>query len=197
MTATKELPESKINAGPSDEYPALRVSIIYEDIESGERAKGCLDRIARSLNLEADAFALRLWSHDLLAETAVRSAAAHEARDYDIVLISMRYGREPSSVLQTWISEWLKCRCDQPCALAVMLNGEAQNASAASPLLSYLADIANSGGLDLVFPAGEAPPPPAEEPNIRQIARNAINASPLLDGILDDWESFSHWGINE
>jgi hypothetical protein len=32
---------------------------------------------------------------------------------------------------------------------------------------------------------------------IRQIVRSAINASPLLEEIVNDWQSCAHWGINE
>jgi hypothetical protein len=32
---------------------------------------------------------------------------------------------------------------------------------------------------------------------IRQIVRRAINASPLLEEIVNDWQSWAHGGINE
>ena len=44
--------------------------------------------------------------------------------------------------------------------------------------------------------AGAATSDPTDEA-IRQMVRKAINASPLLEGILDDWQSCAHWGINE
>jgi hypothetical protein len=196
MTTT-EHPESPIAAPPSDDETAnLRVSIIYDDFPSGVRAKQCLDRLAGSLNLEKDAFAVRLWSHELLSEPAVRRAAAREAGAYDIVFLSMRDSAEPSLVLKDWLKEWLEHRGSQPCALAVLPGDERQDAS--NPLLSYLAGVADeAGGIDLVYTPATTPQEPEKPADYREIARRAINASPILDGILDDWESHSHWGINE
>lgn len=193
---TAEYTETPIATTPSDDETAnLRVSIIYDDFPSGVRAKQCLDRLAGSLNLERDAFAVRLWSHELLSEPAVRKAAAREAGAYDIVFLSVRNSAEPSLVLKEWLKEWLEHRGSQPCALAVLPGDEEQNAG--NPLLSYVAGVAASGGIDLVYPPATTLQEPDQQADYREIARRAINASTLLDGILDDWESHSHWGINE
>jgi hypothetical protein len=44
---------------------------------------------------------------------------------------------------------------------------------------------------------GARPSPHPSDVAVRQIVRQAINASPLLEVIVDDWQSYAHWGINE
>jgi hypothetical protein len=193
---TIEFPETQITANATKDTPNLRVSVIYQDVASGLRAKACLDRLERNLNAGVDVFALRLWSCDLLSEPAFRKAAAREAGEHEIVFLSKRDSSEPPPVLKAWLEEWLKCRNNRPCALAVLLDEDGPIAGD-TPLLNYLGEVAEVGGLDLVYPGNKISELPLDQDSIRQIARRAINASPVLEGILDDWESYSHWGINE
>lgn len=194
---TTELSEDNVAACSNAETYNLAVSIIYDEASSGARARKSLDNLAGNLKLEGDVFKLRMWSLDLLSEPVLRSAAAREAGGYDIVFLSMRDGGEPSPVLKEWLGEWMKCRSNHPCALAVMVEKKEGMASGNTPLLNYLANMAQAGELDLVYPCSDTPAQPAEQEDVRHIAQRAINASPLLEGILDDWESYSHSGINE
>lgn len=176
----------------------LRVSIIYEDIASGVRAKNCLDRLARQLNTDAEVFSVRLWSFGYLSDSGLRSIAAREAKDFEIILLATRgIGELPDSV-KKWMAEWLKYRDGdaRPCALAVMPDNHAQSGLGKTALLRYLSRIAETAGLDLVFPVNELFVQPSDEA-VGQIVRRAINASPLLEGIVDDWQSYAHSGINE
>lgn len=194
---TIEIPETPTETIPTEEVASPRVSIIFEDAASALRARQSLGRLARNLNVEAEVFALRMWSFDLLSDPGLRRQAAREAADYKIIFLSLRDSSEPPAVLKAWLGEWLKCRTGQTCALAVLLDEKEQTTARNTPLLSYLSGVAEAGGLDLVYPCLEKPEPQINHENIRQIARRAINASPLLEGIVDDWESYLHSGINE
>jgi hypothetical protein len=188
--------ESECISTAPNEFSSLRVSIIYEDFASGVRAKACLDRLARNLNVETSAFSIRLWSFGSLSEPGARSLAAREAANFEMIFVATRGSGEPPATVKGWINEWLQFREAQPCALAVMPDEAGQRHTGGTALLRYLTSVANAGGLDLVHPFGDPPARPTSR-TVRDIAHRAINASPLLEGIVDDWQSYSHSGINE
>jgi hypothetical protein len=193
---TIELPESQVIDSMIDEVPNLRVSIIYEDFASGLRAKDCLDRMTRHLDVGPDIFSVRLWSFNYLSDPDLRNQAAKEAQDFEIIFLATRGSGEPPASVKNWMTEWLKHRDARPCALAIMPDEQWQKHPGGTALLKYISRVADSAGLDLVCPPVE----PAEQPSghtIRQIVRRAINSSPLLEGIVDDWQSYTHSGINE
>ena len=189
---------SESNCIPTEpgELSGLRVSIIYEDLASGVRAKSCLDRLAQNLNVNPEEFSIRLWSFSYLSEPRLRSQAAREAARFEMVVLATRGCGEPPATVKEWMAEWLQYREAGPCALALMPDEREQKYVGGTALLKYMARVANAGGLDLVHPFGELPAPPTDR-MVRDIARQAINASPLLDGIVDDWQSYTHAGINE
>jgi hypothetical protein len=189
-------PESSV-AGISPENGfGLRVSIIYEDLGAGLRAKHCLDRLSHDLDLEPGFFDLRLWSYGLLSEPELRSAAAREAGDFEIIVFSANGCEEPPAMVKEWLLEWLACRGQQPCALALLPDGPAGKLPGENSLLDYLSGIARGACLDLVYPFCETTRQPPDEA-IRKIARQAINASPILENLVEHWGAYSHWGINE
>src|ERR1043166_5679342 len=90
----------------NQETPTLRVQMVYEDAETGLRAKRALESLAGHLELDAD-FNIGLSRFDLLREKAFRELAAREAEGADILLLSA-HGNEtlPPGVL-AWLEEWL------------------------------------------------------------------------------------------
>jgi hypothetical protein len=197
---TTDLSESNCIPAEPGELSSLRVSIIYEDFANGVRAKTCLDRLAKNLNVNPEEFSLRLWSFSYLSDPGLRSQAAREAARFEMIVIATRGCGEPPATVKEWMAEWLQYREAGPCALALMPDEREQKYVGGTALLRYMARVANTGGLDLVHTFGEPPAQPANH-EIRDIAHRAINASPLLEGIVDDWQSYTHSyahsGINE
>ena len=105
----------------------LRVAIIYEDLETGLRAKRCLDRLTGDLNVDQSFFGIQMWSFKLLSDPAFRSVAAREAGNFELIFYCAHGCGEPPVMVRDWMGEWLKHRTGQPCALAVLpVIGEAR-----------------------------------------------------------------------
>ena len=168
---------------PPIENFGLQVSIIYEDASAGLRAKYCLDRLTRDLDMGAGFFQLRLWSFGLLVEASARSATARAAGNCDIVILSAHGRGDPSATVKEWMLEWLEHRSKRPCALAVLLDDETRRPSGENLLLDYLGGIARVGCLDLVYPFCESALQPTAGA-IQKIARQAINAPRILESSL-------------
>lgn len=181
----------------NQETPTLRVQMVYEDAETGLRAKRALESLAGHLELDAD-FNIGLSRFDLLREKAFRELAAREAEGADILLLSA-HGNEtlPPGVL-AWLEEWLIRNAGEPRALVVSLDPDVAGSAEANGILSALQTVAEPAGVDM-FPHFGRTMSSGWQTSADDIHYRVETRTALLDEALHRVELDSHryWGINE
>ena len=143
---------SRLEAGDPDlgSKPVVNVMLLYEDAETGLRAKLSLAVVQKRGLLETG-FRTKLWRRDLLRAEWLREQAAKEAAAADVIIVSM-HGEEqdlPGEVTD-WLTRWMGHKTDRPCALGVLLDGSAAKRPA-SPITRYLQGVAQAAGADLLW----------------------------------------------
>lgn len=83
----------------------LRVTILYECLDTGERAKRFSEELAAepAVNQELD---LSFWDFRALGVREVRNTAAGTAATADLVILSLSGKRSLSAPVQGWIEMW-------------------------------------------------------------------------------------------
>jgi hypothetical protein len=135
-----------LKQGPAckHELTVSKVMLVYEDTDTGVRAKLALKHLPQELSL-ADGCTITLWRQDLLSLPWLREQAALDAGDADLILISIGGNDDTPGEIKDWLSRWLQHRGSDPCALGILT---AKNSShTENPIMSYVrcvADFANA-----------------------------------------------------
>ena len=96
---------------PSECFPpadssAIKVAIIYEDFDSGARAKDFAERLAEGLECSCP-LSDALWRSELLDCQPIAEQAARHAEDCDYLIVSLRGDRVLSFAARQWIEAQL------------------------------------------------------------------------------------------
>ncbi|SPE52716.1 hypothetical protein SBV1_1580012 [Verrucomicrobia bacterium] len=192
--STPPLNDPRVQASSTD-TATLYVQLVYEDAQTGLRARYALDRLADALKLEAD-FHVELLRFNLLSDPALREAALEQAARADILLVSAHgWGGLPATV-SLWLKEWLASDPGRPRALVLSLDVDAGNSAAASRLLESFQAVAASAGVE-VFPHFSDALGTDRTLTIESLQHRAEAKTSLLDETMRRIEPYSHWGLNE
>jgi hypothetical protein len=142
-------PETALEEGPS-----LNMAILYEDRETGLRAKRTSDRLAARLPWERPTH-VHLWRFDLLRQPALCTEVANAAVRADVVLLSAHGQHGLPEAVSTWLTGWLGRQSDAPPALVLLLDAAAEQTAPARQMLGWLQAAAAKAGVDLFFNFGE------------------------------------------
>ena len=176
--------------------PRLGALVVYEDFQTGLRARQTLYRLAHRLEADVES-RLNLWRMDLLEEASLCARAAQEAAEADIVFVSAHGGEKLPAAVNLWMEEWLCQKGSERCALVLSLDAIAQRTAAATQTVAGLEALAQLANVDVFLDINESP---AEwESAFEEIHDRAETTTRLMDGILHEpgRQSFRHWGINE
>jgi hypothetical protein len=123
----------------------FNVVIMYEDFESGKRAKKGLDYVAEELGKDLE-FRHSMWRLDVLQNPKLNVLAAPALAEADLLIISLRgEGRLPSKI-RALIDERLAQTLNHKCALVALFEGPAS--ATRSSVYAHLATLARAHGLD-------------------------------------------------
>ncbi len=175
--------------------PALKVHLIYEDTETGLRAKQAVDRLGERFNLETDA-CLNPWRFDRLWEPTLREQALNEAAEADILLVSAHGQDELPPAILAWLEQWLASDHAGPRALVLSFDARARGSTGANQILASLHAAARLAGVD-VLPHFGATLTPDWEMTIEDLHYRAEAQTVLLNDALLQVEQHTRWGINE
>ena len=164
------------------DYP-LSVLVAYDDHASGFRAKEMLESLKAKLQLEKELIYF-LWKFDLLRNPKLRSNAAAQANEADILLVAAHEDRELDDSVKEWLENWCCARPERPQALAYLASASTAKAGTETPLCTYLRGLAQSSQADFFCNLAE---PGAD---------SAIELEPILHGWQDP-APYLHWGIND
>jgi hypothetical protein len=111
------------SSAPSVEQAAFKVVIIYEDLETGLRAKQLQDRLL-SQDQGGGKFSQELWSFEVLSLPEWREAAARAAAHADMVIVSVHGRGKPPASFNACLAGFLQYQPAPGGALVAMFDRE-------------------------------------------------------------------------
>jgi hypothetical protein len=129
------------------------VFIMYEDFETGKRAKSGLDYVAEQLG--GVEFRQTLWRLDILQDPKLNFLAAPALADADLLIISLRGDGHVPAKVRVLIEKRLAEEADRDCALVVLF--ETTAATMRSSVYACLENLAQQHELDLFEEAVNKP----------------------------------------
>ena len=179
-----------IGAEPAQDMLPLAAVVLYDDYESGCRAKGVLDDIAADTG-GAIQFRLALWRIDSLAHPDTSTGVFRDLEGSTILALALRtVGELPKSVFD-WVEWWAHCRSGDDSALVVLGN-------AGPAAVEELGQIAQLRGITL-FCKQTTPAGSERDANIEGPEKPEQFPTAILGKIPDDSRigCYRHWGLNE
>jgi hypothetical protein len=175
--------------------PRFEVSLIYQDLPTGMRARQFLNHVLDHCQLAAE-FNLTLWKLDLFHLPELCEQAVLAACSATLVLLSLRgdIGLEP--VTEKWLTQWIRQRGDEEGALAVLIDCDMQRLDSVGQTLFQLQDITRLSQVRL-FVGFMPSTSPAETSPWKQESQDS---DPLLfkaDHNSNEHRIASEGGINE
>jgi hypothetical protein len=122
----------------------FNVVIMYEDFETGKRAKKGLDYVAEELGNDLE-FRHSMWRLDILQDPKLNVLAA-ALTEADLLIISLRGEGQLPSKIRALIDERLVQTVNHQCALVALFEGAAP--ATRSSVYACLATLAQQRGLD-------------------------------------------------
>lgn len=181
-----------------EDKPAVSVVMAYEDIPDGQRAMKTYNGLVNVLGRDCE-FHYELWKFEALQVPELRTVAAGQARDADMVIIATHSPNLPRS-LKSWIAAWSAgagARPGRPCALVALLAACGEWHPGSVPVFTDLADAAAVAGLEFFSHFDEAPAPTAPAQAFSRLRERAETTSTVLEQILKRSRPTPHGGINE
>jgi hypothetical protein len=128
------------------------VAIVYEDVPAGQRAVRSLSYTEQALS-EPTNFYPVLWRFDLLEDPDWRAWATKDARQADLLIISVSRPSNLSANVQAWIKDWLAQKQGTAAAVAVLFGVANSRAEPDLPPFQFVKSAAAEAGLDFLLPA--------------------------------------------
>jgi hypothetical protein len=151
---------------------SLKVLIVYDELASGLRAMRIYNR---QITPYAPAeVTLDLWKAEPLGIEEVRNAAVKQAREADLILVSLRGDAVLAPEIKLWIEHSLDGKTS-PGAMALLLNPEFSGTVKAAGLHAYFEQLARKNGIEFI--AGK-PAAHFQEPD----ARSFFGPIPAFEG---------------
>lgn len=184
--------------------PVLNALIVYEDSDTGLRAKRCLDLLPANFRLEPQ-ITIRLYRIDLLHASLLREQAAIEAAAADVVIVSLHGGTELNPVVGRWMERWLHLKEDRPYALGLLLDPKPASKGNTDPVIGHVQSLFQSTSVDIFYGFCEGsmvadrevrPPVPAEIED-STVAGTEAERKRWRHESRWDANHYRHWGINE
>lgn len=124
MKLQHELPFQNASARPVDFNLApqflAKVLVIYEDYNTGIRAKYRYEELTR--HIEPESKELSMWKTDHLSHKGIRNLATLEASEAHLVIVSVSGEETLSEPTREWLSDWLARSDKQTYALLALVD---------------------------------------------------------------------------
>ena len=173
----------------ANELLPLTAVVLYDDYESGCRAKALLEQVAANIGGETP-FSLALWRMDSLAYPGTSAEVMRDLGRSMLLVLAFHHGGElPKSVFE-WVECWAQFGAGDDWALVVL-------GSAPTAVVGELEQIAQRRGITL-FCEPTTQPGWGWQNRLEDLQQRAQTPLwPILEEL--DWRpgSYRHWGINE
>ena len=176
----------------------MNAVIIYDEFDYATKAKATLERAAHRTD-ETTHWGVRLWRVDVLKLPPAAEAALTEAVEAHLIMLAVRQVQSLLPWLMDWLERWVTRRQIQEAALAVWGGGSADTRLArASPELSQ---FAGHHDLSLIFDDNalveDKSSMYASDLHKREVALTPTLQHILEQPVLDDYQHWGHWGLND
>ena len=170
------------------------MGVVYEDTATHVRALQTYDYLLAHAGSEFE-FQFSWWSFDLLQEARRAEDAARIAEAADLVIFSIRLGKELSRQLKAWIESWIAHRAGRPGAIAALFCPPHTETAGTNGRRAYLQAVAKNAGLD--FLAHEADLLlTAYFAELDDLVHHAAPSGLLYQDAFDRPDSSPYWGVN-
>ncbi|HEV2391962.1 MAG TPA: hypothetical protein VG146_06320 [Verrucomicrobiae bacterium] len=142
-------PPGSTNLNPN---PTFNVVILYEDFNTGKKAKRTYDFLAENLDAPCQC-ANQMWKFDVLRIPKLCDMALRDAAEADVVILSCRGGDLPGH-LKDWLQSWV-AEAGAGQALVALFEQGSEEARQTRPLREYLAELAKKGGIEFFSQPGD------------------------------------------
>ena len=144
----------------SDSFP-LTVVFLYDDMHSAMRAMRTLERLGGRLEGRMHA-QIKPLLVEHLHDSFCYYHSLEDARDADIVVISINDTGKLPSIVKSWIDDFAAQKHDGECAMVALLGTEDETDDFESSRLNYLRAAARSAGADFFAPEPDGKIPALE-----------------------------------
>ena len=176
--------------------PAFGVVLVFEDFNTGKRAKRAYDFLAASLTQEWQVIS-QMWKFEVLSIPELREMAAKDAAMANLIIVSSRGDRELPAHVKDWIEMWLGYRGDAV-ALVALFDSPPEQAEHAQATQTYLEGVAKRGQMEFfTWPEvalGEQSGRRSLVPGHRSEMPGGLLLPPVV--VAPPEAGFSHWSIN-
>ena len=131
----------------------LATTIIYDNLESGQKAMNLLSRVG-ALEEEAEAYP-HLWQTGLLDDPEWLTAARKDALAAEILVVALGNAEAMKPDLVKLIEFWMGEKGEQDCVLLVLIGSAQTAALRAGPELKLLSSVVEKEGFSFVGPGAE------------------------------------------
>jgi hypothetical protein len=138
------------------ETSGLEVLLLHEDLPTGLRAKEALNNLEEQFEIKT-CFHISLFRFGMLADAELAGPALQQAKQADILLLSLHGDRQLPAAVRIWLLRWLESRDFKPCALVVSLDSNIQDSLQSNSTLNFLRDITAPLEVDLFLHLGSSP----------------------------------------
>jgi len=172
---------------------AFRVVVGYEDYSSGLRAMQLYNHILETWD-EPSEFQFNLWKFEPLGLEKLRQAAAAEAMNADLVLISIRGDRRLAEEAREWLDSWIHSKACRTSALGLIVDPQFHSHPNAGLARNYLEGLTAEAGIDFITSRSWKIEPTTR---FEKLFERSTSTTTVLESILQRDRSVDHWGINE
>lgn len=130
------------------ENSPIRVTVLYENLEAGLRARELMDCVQGGLQLPTATLELEFWRFDWLAERIMRNVALSMAKRSTLVVFSFTNINSVPPELERWLNAWTRYAQPAPSALIALRLGAEIHRPGQSVLHDRLQRAAEQKGMD-------------------------------------------------
>ena len=135
-----------IHLAASSPLPSYGITIIYEDRETGLRAKRFSDLLTASLGSETSGEP-SLWRLELIDLPSVAEQLSQAAAGSDFLVLSLRGDTSLSITARRWFDSWLEVTNPETAHLVVLFDPASSIAAITDSMRCYLRQIASEAGI--------------------------------------------------
>ena len=173
----------------------LRVQLLYEDAETGLRARHALDSLGPTLKQQAD-LEVDVWRFDALNDPGLRELACCELAEADILFLAAHGQAELPVQVRRHLEHWFAALPPEPRALVVSLDAVHKGSAMASRMLASLRDWATLAEVEVISHFSENGGM-SGEPGREQQAHGVTSKSSMSEDFPSKRDAYAHWGLNE
>ena len=193
MNATPTI-QTRNESVANEPLPVLDVHLLYEDAETGLRARRTVGRVQEQLQVNCQ---LKLWRFDLMREPALREIVAREMEAADLLVVSFHGANSLRGAIADHLEQWVNCPRSTPRALVFSQDREAAAETGSNELVEKVQ--ASAGFREVDFFHYFEPAPVAVAAGSSRDDDRIENAASAIRGTGQPRaeQLRRYWGINE